>query len=50
MSRPTSTCPGNDRLQQLLDGELSAVDSLALREHAASCDACGRELALYRRL
>jgi anti-sigma factor RsiW len=42
--------PESDRFQELLDGELSAGEALELRQHAATCESCGRELALYRRL
>ena len=45
-----SSCPGSDRFQDLLDGELAPDDALRVREHAASCGDCGRELNLYRRL
>lgn len=45
-----SRCPESFRLQELLDGELPAAEALKVREHAASCEACARELALYRRL
>jgi hypothetical protein len=43
-------CPDSFRFEELLDGELPAEDALALREHAASCESCAAELALYRRL
>ena len=42
--------PESDRFQELLDGELSAGEALELRRHAATCESCGRELALYRQL
>jgi anti-sigma factor RsiW len=45
-----SPCPESFRFQELLDGELPAAEALELREHAASCESCGSELALYRRL
>ena len=45
-----SPCHESDRFQQLLDGELSAEESMRIRDHAASCSECERELALYRRL
>jgi anti-sigma factor RsiW len=45
-----SHCPESFRFQELLDGELPAAEALALREHAASCESCTTELALYRRL
>jgi anti-sigma factor RsiW len=45
-----STCPESYRFQELLDGELPAGEARELREHAASCERCGRELALYRGL
>ena len=43
-------CPENDRLQQLLDGELSAGDEAALRAHALGCAECREELALYEQV
>ena len=45
-----SPCPESFRFQELLDGELPAADALAIRQHAASCESCAGELALYRRL
>jgi hypothetical protein len=45
-----SPCPESFHFQELLDGELPAADALAIREHAASCEACAGELALYRQL
>ena len=45
-----SPCPESHRFQELLDGELPPGDALEVREHAASCEECGHELALYRRL
>jgi len=45
-----SHCPESFRFQELLDGELPAADALAIRQHAASCESCAGELALYRRL
>lgn len=43
-------CPESFRFQELLDGELPAAEALGIREHAASCESCATELALYRRL
>ena len=43
-------CPESFRFQDLLDGELPAGEALEIREHAASCEACAAELALYRSL
>jgi anti-sigma factor RsiW len=37
------------RIQDHLDGELSAAETLAFREHLAGCPRCAAELALYRR-
>lgn len=45
MSHPESV-----RFQELLDGDLSAAEARELREHAASCESCAAELALYRTL
>jgi anti-sigma factor RsiW len=45
-----SPCPETFRFQELLDGELPAPDALEIREHAASCESCTAELALYRSL
>lgn len=45
-----SPCPESGRFQELLDGELEAGEALRLREHAASCEGCGRDLLLYRRV
>jgi hypothetical protein len=45
-----STHPESFRFQELLDGELPAGEALELREHAAACESCAAELALYRSL
>ncbi|HEY2954257.1 MAG TPA: zf-HC2 domain-containing protein [Candidatus Eisenbacteria bacterium] len=45
-----TACPENRRIQELLDEELPPAEALRLREHAASCASCARELALYRRV
>jgi anti-sigma factor RsiW len=37
------------RIQDYLDGELSAADQLAFREHLTGCVHCAGELALYQR-
>lgn len=42
------TCDSR-RLQDLLDGELGAAESAALRDHLRGCPRCAAELALYRR-
>ena len=42
-----NACPESDRIQELLDGDLPPGESLRLREHAASCGSCGRDLLLY---
>jgi len=39
-----------DALPDLLNGKLSGAEATILREHAASCDACGKELALLGRI
>lgn len=44
------TCPEPARLQDLLDGELSAAEEQQVREHVAGCAACAAELALYARV
>jgi anti-sigma factor RsiW len=43
-------CSESERLQSLLDGELSAVEESALRLHVVGCEACTADLALYQRL
>jgi Putative zinc-finger len=45
-----STCPKTFRFQELLDGDLPAGEGLEIREHAAACESCAAELALYRSL
>jgi anti-sigma factor RsiW len=45
-----SQCPETERLQSLLDGELSPADQAAVRRHALSCAECSEELALYERV
>jgi anti-sigma factor RsiW len=40
-------CPRTEQVQQYLDGELSPGALAAFRDHAAGCDACSAELALY---
>jgi anti-sigma factor RsiW len=44
------SCPPSDRLQALLDDELGAEDTAALRAHVEGCAACAAELAAYRDL
>ena len=41
------SCPPTDQLQALLDDELEADESAALRAHLADCAACGTELTAY---
>jgi len=45
-----TTCAESDRIQELLDGDLPPGEALRLREHAASCASCGRDLLLYTRV
>jgi len=45
-----ASCPQISRIQDLLDGELSPGEALRVREHAAGCARCRRELELYRRV
>ena len=42
-----NVCPESGRIQELLDGDLPPGEALRLREHAASCGSCGRDLLLY---
>ncbi len=42
MSNP---CKNESLLSALLDGELSEADTLALRRHLQSCEACAQQLA-----
>jgi anti-sigma factor RsiW len=43
-------CPETDRLQYLLDGELSPAEEASVRRHALGCAECAAELALYERV
>ena len=44
------TCIEGNRLQEWLDGELSAEEAAAVRAHAETCVACAAELASQRAL
>jgi serine/threonine protein kinase len=43
MASPAA-CPGSERLRQLFDGNLPAVDQIALAEHLETCASCQRTL------
>jgi hypothetical protein len=45
-----NACPDSGRIQSWLDDELPADEARVLHGHVSACAACGRELALYRRV